>query len=87
MDPLAALSLAGTVCQLVDFAGKVLREGKQIYSTGTSLNVQHLSLVTGDLKKLLSSLEHQCRIHTQPNHALGNEDQVCQTGAYCKTAE
>lgn len=59
MEALTAVSLAGTVCQFVDFTSKVLKEGKQISVEGTSLNVKHTSILTGDLKKLLTSLR-QC---------------------------
>ncbi|KAF4459825.1 P-loop containing nucleoside triphosphate hydrolase [Fusarium albosuccineum] len=76
METLAALSLAGTVCQFVDFAGKVIRDGKQISISGSSLSVRHLSLVTNDLEKLLSSLKQQFASCSDPNVALSKEDQA-----------
>jgi hypothetical protein len=77
MEALAAVGLAGNICQFVDFASKVLHEGKQISVSGSSLSVQHLSLVTDDLQKLLLSLDNQIGLCQKPNGALNEEDHVC----------
>jgi hypothetical protein len=51
MDPLAALSLAGTIVQFVDFGSKLLATGRELYkSTNGSLTVNdEIELVTSDL--------------------------------------
>lgn len=58
MNPLDALSLAGTVIQFVDFSSKVLAGANELYrSGGDSLTVhQQLTLVTDDLSKLSKRL-------------------------------
>lgn len=76
MEALAAVGLASSVCQFVDFASKVLHEGKQISVSGSSLSVQHLSLVADDFQKLLSSLDNQIGLCQNANGTLNNEDQV-----------
>ncbi|KAM0543994.1 hypothetical protein ACHAPJ_012019 [Fusarium lateritium] len=76
MEALAALSLAGTICQFIDFAGKVVREGKQISMSGSSLSVQHLSVVTNDLKKLVASLKQQFQSCNDSSTELKTEDQA-----------
>ncbi|KAH7418606.1 hypothetical protein BKA64DRAFT_635725 [Cadophora sp. MPI-SDFR-AT-0126] len=58
MDPLSALSVAGTIIQFVDFGTRVLSSGMELYrSTKGSLNVsEELELVTGDLQAVLMKL-------------------------------
>jgi hypothetical protein len=59
MDPLSALSLAGTVVQFVEFGGKLLKEGRELYrSTTGSLTVNdELELVVVDLQALVAKLK------------------------------
>lgn len=76
MEPLAALSLAAAICQLVDFSSKVVREANHIFKTGTSIEAKHMSLVTEDLKKLLSSVKQQLDTHADQNTALTLEGRV-----------
>jgi hypothetical protein len=58
MDPLSALSVAGTIIQFVDFGMKMLSSSVQLYtSTQGLLNVnEELKLVTGDLQAVLVKL-------------------------------
>jgi hypothetical protein len=58
MDPLSALSVAGTIIQFVDFGMKMLSSSVQLYtSTQGLLNVnEELKLVTGDLQAVLVRL-------------------------------
>lgn len=58
MDPLSALSVAGTIIQFVDFGTNMLSSGKELYkSTNGSLKVnEELELVTGDLQAVLVKL-------------------------------
>ncbi|KAF7506903.1 hypothetical protein GJ744_011144 [Endocarpon pusillum] len=76
MEAVAAISLAANICQFVDFSCRVLREGKQISIRGSSLSVQHLSLVADDLKKFLLSLKQQLESCNDPNAGLDSEDQA-----------
>ncbi|CZR69404.1 uncharacterized protein PAC_19304 [Phialocephala subalpina] len=58
MDPLSALSIAGTVAQFVDFGNKLLTSSIQLYkSSRGSLKVhEELELITGDLQSVLFKL-------------------------------
>jgi hypothetical protein len=46
LDPLTALSLAGNILQFVDFAGKLLIKGKEIYQSGDGLSIGDHELQT-----------------------------------------
>ncbi|KAJ8063153.1 hypothetical protein OCU04_008394 [Sclerotinia nivalis] len=58
MNPLDALSLAGTIIQFVDFSSKVIAGANELYKFGAeSLNVhQQLGLAVDDLSKLSKRL-------------------------------
>ena len=51
MDPLTALSIAGSVVQFVDFAITVVSKGNRIYRSGGGLSEKHhdLEIVCKDL--------------------------------------
>jgi hypothetical protein len=68
MDPLSALSLAGTIVQLVDFGGKLLSDTVQLYksSCGKLDANQQLQLITGDLQSVIAKLQ------ATPDTASGN---------------
>ena len=67
LDPLSALSLAGTVVQFVDFTIKVMTKGREIYnSTSGSLAVnEELEIVTNDLLRLTERLKESTHPETQ----------------------
>jgi hypothetical protein len=58
MDPLTALSLAGTVVQFVDFGCKLLSEGRQLYksTSGKLQSNEEIEIITLDLRILLKKL-------------------------------
>lgn len=58
MDPLTALSVAGTVVQLVDFGTKLLSNGVELYrSTSGELKAhEELELITADLRSVVIKL-------------------------------
>lgn len=58
MDPLTAVSLAGTIVQFVDFSSKLLSAGRELYkSTAGSLTVNdEIELVTSDLLAIIRKL-------------------------------
>lgn len=58
MDPLSALSLAGTIIQFADFGSKLLSESLQLYksSRGTLDANEQLELVTADLQSVIAKL-------------------------------
>ena len=58
MDPLTALSLAGTVVQFVDFGCKLLSEGRQLYksTSGKLKSNEEIEIITLDLQTLVKKL-------------------------------
>jgi hypothetical protein len=59
MDPLTALSVAGTIVQFADFGCKVLSEGRELYAStqGTLVANDELELATADLRALVVKIE------------------------------
>lgn len=55
MEPLVALSLAGTIVQFVDFGSKLLKDGRELYTskTGTLKTYEELELITTDLEGVI----------------------------------
>ncbi|CZR69246.1 uncharacterized protein PAC_19146 [Phialocephala subalpina] len=60
MDPLTALSVAGTIVQFADFGTRLFSEGRELYqsATGALTANEELELVTVDLKALVVKLGH-----------------------------
>ncbi|KAE9362882.1 hypothetical protein N431DRAFT_490327 [Stipitochalara longipes BDJ] len=58
MDPLTALSVAGTIVQFIDFGSKLLKEGRGLYRSSTgALNAnQKLELTIADLQAVVKKL-------------------------------
>lgn len=71
MEPLAALGVAGAIVQFVEFAGKVISKGNQIYRSGDgSLDENHdLEIVTNDLVVLQTKMDQAAQrgdLETRP---------------------
>ena len=75
MDPLSALSLAACVVQFLDFGSKLVRETKEIAERGSTVSVEHLSLITVDLVGFNSALDTGIRSRNF-TAGVGKEDQV-----------
>jgi len=75
MDPLSALSLAGTVVQFVDFGTTLLREARGLYrsSSGALTANEELELVTTDLRALIFKLQHSEDPHDLPGPLTKND--------------
>jgi hypothetical protein len=58
MDPMTALSLAGTIVQSIDFGTRLLKDGRDLYkSTTGALSVNdELELTTNDLRALIAKV-------------------------------
>jgi hypothetical protein len=65
MDPFAALSLAGTIVQFVDFSSKMVSSGLELYqsSTGALEINDQIDLVATDLSALVRKLRHEQNIN------------------------
>ncbi|GAP86792.1 putative vegetative incompatibility protein HET-E-1 [Rosellinia necatrix] len=66
MDPLTALSLAGTVVQFVQFAASLVNGATKIYVTGHSVETETLDGIYRRLSDFSSDLGAQCGGHPQP---------------------
>ena len=56
MEPLAALSLAACIAQLLEFASKAIRQTTEIMNAGSTSYIDHAKILTSDLLSLQSSL-------------------------------
>lgn len=58
MDPISALGLAGNVVQFLDFGGRLVSKGKEIYksSDGTTESVIELELIYEGLSEVVDNL-------------------------------
>ena len=61
MDPLAALSLAASVVQFVDFGLSIAKEGTEVYHSLDGATIQNATLeyITKDLQSLMERLKIQ----------------------------
>lgn len=67
LDPLSALSVAGTIVQFVEFGSELLSEGRELYKTGGSgqlLVDTELELVANDLSAVITKLRGSMRSGT-----------------------
>ena len=60
MDPLTALSLAGTGVQFVDFSSKLISQGYELYSSTNGQLAAHeeLELMTSDLRNVILRIQN-----------------------------
>jgi hypothetical protein len=82
MDPLSALSLAGSIIQFVDFGTKLLSGAGELYKSPTgTLKINHqIELTTNDLKALITKLRSSFYLETQPDPV--NEDDEVQRESF-----
>jgi len=80
MDPLSALSIAGTVVQFVDFGLNIVSKGRRIYRSGNgTLSEYHdLELLTNDLLTLQAKLRCSIPSHT-PDRKSSADDAALET--------
>jgi hypothetical protein len=78
MDPLTALSVAGTIVQFVDFGTKIVRGTYHMYNSATgALPVnEELEIITRDLAVLVTKLRQPLQAEDAPTGRLHNTLQV-----------
>jgi len=69
MEPLVAVSVAGNICQFLEFTAKIIAETREVYvsSTGLSQDATSLASITVSLRQLCENLgtrEHGDRLGT-----------------------
>ena len=86
MDPLTALSVAGTIVQFVDFGTKLLTHATELYqsSRGTLRSNDEIELVTTDLRGLITKLRQPC--HSERDIELSSDD-VLQQATFQKLCD
>lgn len=86
MEPLSALSLAGTIIQFVDFGSKLFSQGCELYesSSGRLSANQELELVLSDLRALIDKV--QGVIGSNEPHILGAQRQRSSFEEICHEA-
>jgi hypothetical protein len=77
MDPLSALSLAGTLIQFVDFSSKLFSGAKSLYKSANGALAVHdeLELIVSDSNSVLSKLHAYAQ---SPHHSVGESEAVAQ---------
>lgn len=81
MDPLTALSVAGTIVQFVDFGNRLLSAGTELYksSTGRLKVDEELVLVTTDLKAVINKVQRTNFLcSSEASGCLSDDDQADQ---------
>lgn len=81
MDPLSALSLAGTVIQFIDFGSKLIGTGKELYSKGRLGVHEQAAAATKDLLNYTVKLQRPLRAPGQSILLTENElalESICQ---------
>ena len=73
MEPLAALSLASCIAQLLEFASKAISQTTDIMEFGSTSFIDHAKTLTSDLLSINSSLESEI---PSTDLAVTKEEQV-----------
>ena len=76
LDPVTALSVAGTVVQFVDFSARLISKGQVIQRKGSTVQNDELESVTNDLLDITQTL--QVSLSRDPSLAcsLSKDEQV-----------
>lgn len=89
MDPLTALSLAGTIVQFVDFGCRLLAEGKELYRSTTGILTvnEELELATTDLRALIDKVQKSFkRSSSSGSHTKENQEDHQRFESLCREA-
>jgi len=87
LDPLSALSVAGTIVQFVNFSSELLSQGRELYkmNKGQLMIDTELELVINDLcaviKKFRGPLTSGASNATEPDDPRAEFDKICDTAA------
>jgi len=76
MDPLTSLSLASGIIQITDFSCKLIRNGYQLYSRGSTEENDDIEQVTKDLRSFALNLTTTLSSSSTPSDQLREEERV-----------
>jgi len=87
LDPLTALSVAGTIVQFVDYGTKVLSRSQQLYHStkGAGPLDEELDLITTHLTKLTAKLTRPLSTPSTENELPGEEHALRELCDACNT--
>jgi hypothetical protein len=75
LEALAALSLAASVVQFIDFSGKLISKGNEFHKSGKLVEHTELVAVAGNLEKLSEALGDSLKAF-RPESGLSSEEQA-----------
>jgi hypothetical protein len=76
MEAVAGLSLAANIFQVVDFAGKILNTGQQVYQAGSTVENAELEVIVKDFEVFIRRLQSCARPDPHVLGPLPDDDQV-----------
>lgn len=76
MDPITAFTLAASVLQVVAFGAEVVRTGKQIYESGSTVGHIELEKTAADIEAATKNLKDGLIQSCTGSSPLSKEDQV-----------
>jgi hypothetical protein len=84
MDPLTALSAAGTIVQFVDFGTRLLSQATELYKSpvGTLRSNNELELVTTDLRGLITKLRQSFKNSSENDPECSPSEDVQQRTSF-----
>jgi hypothetical protein len=79
LDPLTALSVAGTIVQFVDFGIKLVSKSNELYNStnGTSIGNAELEVIAEDLQELT------CRLQQVPDSGTAEDEALHKLAEQC----
>jgi hypothetical protein len=86
LDPLSALSVAGTIVQFIDFSSKILTKSHEVYnsSEGQSAANEEIEAITDELSKLSDRLSQPLREDEGQDSLLEDEQALVDICDACK---
>ena len=76
LDPLTALSLAASIVQVVDFAGRVVAKCRHIHIHGELPEHRELEIVTADLSRISTRLKEEAQPFQPKQKQLKDETKL-----------
>src|ERR1700722_20902334 len=77
MEGLAAIGLAGTIIQFVDFSGKLVSKTAEIYKSGAGALIKNIDIETATNNLILLSTNLHASADSASGTALGKLCQSC----------
>lgn len=76
MEPIAALSFAASVLQIVQFTAKLISTSQQIYEAGVDTNIAQATLVVQDFRELNGTIRAWAQRDSSSRQSLTKDNEV-----------